>query len=442
MKILYTHYITQADHPAVQMVNHVARELRGLGHEVLIHASAGQESHSDVDRSAKTVPGKSQDSSFKESLKSRLKRTLWFAKAMYRNRAQLPGDLAAMRNFSPDIVLARQDAYCWSVVKAARQLRVPVVTYADAPVAYELRMFNAQRRWHPPGLVEYIERWGIRASEAVVTISRPAAKQLASYPTDTPIFVDHNGIDENRFPEFTDEQRLEVRNSLGLKGRTVIGFQGSFRAFHGIDRLGELIKQTRELDVDWLLIGDGPERAGLEAAMKNHQNVRFLGRRKQEEMGRLLAALDIAVAPHAKMDGDFYFCPLKILEYAASGCAGLASNQGDIPLLLANGAGGEIIDSDDSADWLCGILRLISDPGYRKRLGKVARQHVLQNLTWRRTADSVASILMSVLAHSATMPIAEEELSSQAGLADGVAPERFEATDIAPEEQYATSCER
>ena len=199
MKVLYSHYLTQSNHPAVQMVEHISRELRTFGHDVRIHASAGLENAIEIPPPSPSSDDASEPGSLASQsvqFKRFLKRNLWFAKAMYRNRGRYAHDLRALREFQPDIVLARQDAYCWSVVKASRKLNIPVVTYADAPVAYEVRMFNDAQRWHPPGLVEYIERWGIKRSRSVITVSHPAASRLQRYRVKCPIYVDHNGIDE------------------------------------------------------------------------------------------------------------------------------------------------------------------------------------------------------------------------------------------------------
>ena len=114
-------------------------------------------------------------------------------------------------------------------------------------------------------------------------------------------------------------------------------------------------------------------------------------------MGQLLAAIDVAVAPHSRMDGDFYFCPLKILEYAASGCATIASAQGDIPLLLADGRGGVILADDCIESWLEAISSLVDESPRRKMLGETAREHVLGRFTWSDTAQRVESVLECVL---------------------------------------------
>ena len=123
----------------------------------------------------------------------------------------------------------------------------------------------------------------------------------------------------------------------------------------------------------------------------------FLGRQPASEMSRLLSLIDIAVAPHSQMKGEFYFCPLKILEYAAVGCATVASNQGDIPWLLADGKGGVIVEDDRLESWTNALEGLIADETKRKQTARIAREHVLNNLTWKHTARQVNDVLIEAL---------------------------------------------
>ena len=351
------------------MVEHISQGLRKSGHEVLIHDSAGLDKK-DTGKSCGHVANR-------KSIWSAIKGRVWFAKAMARNRKWLARDLHAVQDFQPDVVLTRQDAYCWSMAQAAVNTNTPLVTYADAPVAYESRIFNAEKRWHPFGLVERIEKWGLGQSLAAITVSHPAQDRLQRYGLSVPIHVNHNGVDPQRFPNYSPEERQKLKQELGLAGKTVIGFQGTFKSFHGIDRLRDLMFWTQcRSDVAWLLIGDGPERKSLQEAVSGKTTAVFLGRRQPEEMGTLLSAMEIAVAPHSQMAGDFYFCPLKLLEYAASGCATIASHQGDIPLLLANGKGGEIVHDDDLESWSRALKNLIDHEQYRAQAGATAREHI------------------------------------------------------------------
>lgn len=398
MRILYSHYLTDRNHPAVRMVESIARELRLAGDVVHVHASDRSIERGFANEKLTGSASGVRKAKPSTSIVSRAKRMCWFLKRMAANKKRMEWDRQVIREFRPDVVLARQDAYCWSVVKAAKELNVPCVTYADAPVAYESRQFNDSQRWHPPKLVESIERWGLAQSEAVLTVSHPAAKRLRTYDLDQPIHVNPNGIDPCDFPELTDQRIRERKQALGLGDNVVIGFQGTFKSFHGIDRLRELIlwSGTKE-DVTWLLVGDGPERRQLEEAVAGKANVISLGRRQPNEMGELLALMDIAVAPHSQLEGDFYFCPLKILEYAASGCATLASNQGDIPMLLADGGAGEIIDDDKLSSWTDALEMLIDNDDYRAAFGDLARHHIHNNFTWKQTANRVRDVLTGIV---------------------------------------------
>ena len=322
MRILYSHYLAEDSHPAVQMVEAITKELRAMGHEVIVHRSAGPAVSSSIKTSGENrrLPAR------------RLRNTLWFLKALAQNRPMLARDLEAIDANKPDIILARQDAYCLSMPLAASRRKIPLVTYADAPTAYETRRYGrADGRFHPSFLVEAIERWTLGVSQDVVTVSEPAARLLRRYESRTSIHVVSNGIAPERFPRMSAGQRSEARAAMGLTAPLVAGFAGSFKAFHGIDKLRDLILATSSRDdLQWLLIGDGPERAALKESLAGKANAIFLGFQPPSEVGKFLALIDVAVAPHPQLEGEFYFCPLKILEYMAAGCAVLASHQGDI----------------------------------------------------------------------------------------------------------------
>lgn len=394
MRILYCHYLNDPTHPAVQMVESIASELRQRGHHVQVHASAGL-----ADR---VGDGSPQRRTRWQSLKNRA----WFAKSLLRNVRRVAQDRQRIQEFQPDVILCRQDAYCYSVARAATQLGRPLVTYADAPVAYESRTYEANGRWHPPALVEAVERYGLLRSRAIITVSNPAASRLDRYQLAIPCHVVPNGVHADQYPRLTPQQKKGIRSSLGLDDSLVIGFQGSFKSFHGIDRLRDLIQWTsRKQGVQWLLVGDGPERDNLEAAVGDHPHVHFAGKRTQAEMPSLLSVMDIAIAPHSQLQGDFYFCPLKILEYAASGCAVIASAQGDIPGLLNDGRCGQIVKDDDLASWTAALELLLEHSGYREELGRDARDFALRHLTWRETATRVEQALSNVVLSTPDAPI-------------------------------------
>ena len=113
------------------------------------------------------------------------------------------------------------------MVLAAQRRGVPLVTYADAPVAYETRLYYGRDRWHPPRLVEAMERWGLARSRAITTVSHPAASKLAEYSLDVPIHVVPNGLEPTWFPEYTDQERRDRRAALGIHEPLSLDFKGA-----------------------------------------------------------------------------------------------------------------------------------------------------------------------------------------------------------------------
>jgi len=390
MKILYSHYLENDEHPAARMVSFIASGLSKLGHEVKIHRSAGPSA-------PRAAQGASQRTH--RGLVQSIKNKLWFWKALSRNRRFFPGDLEAVTAFQPDLILCRQDAYCHSMADVARKTATPMVTYADAPVAYETRTYDHGGRWHPPGLVERIEKYQLGCSKGVITVSLGAAKILKGYQLPVPIEVVPNGVTAPKGPLPDPQTRQSLRGKWGITAPRVVGFMGTFKAFHGLDLLEELIKATRDRsDSQWVLIGSGP---GLE----RFRGADFWGAHKPlitgwistEQVGELLELVDVAVAPHKRTKGEFYFCPLKLLDYAKAGCAILGSDQGDLPERLGGVKGGSWVATDDLDSWVSQLLRLLDDPNHAKSLGAVARAQVESHLTWDHTASHIDRFLKTIM---------------------------------------------
>ena len=123
--------------------------------------------------------------------------------------------------------------------------------------------------------------------------------------------------------------------------------------------------------------------------------------------------MDVGISTHVFVPGPFYFCPLKILEYASCGCAILASSQGDIPRLLDHGRVGVLLDRPEPESWVQALRDLLADPARVERLGRDARRWVEQNYTWRHTAEGVAEVLKSAIEPHAGQPAEKPEGSTR-----------------------------
>src|SRR5207244_963195 len=146
------------------------------------------------------------------------------------------------------------------------------------------------------------------------------------------IHVVPNGVNPDRFPENL------AATCPSLPGVFTVGFVGSLKPWHGLPVLVEAFDLLHWVDNNTrlLIVGDGPERAGLEAELKARgllSAVHFTGAVDPAEVPGLLASIDAAVAPYASR-ASFYFSPLKVYEYMAAGLSVVASKVGQLDGLI------------------------------------------------------------------------------------------------------------
>jgi glycosyltransferase involved in cell wall biosynthesis len=139
--------------------------------------------------------------------------------------------------------------------------------------------------------------------------------------------------------------------------------------------VAEVAKATE----DWrlLIIGEGPERARLEAFVNSHRwnrQVRFLG--SSSRVPELLNALDVYVLPSVS-EG----ISNSLLEAMSTGVAALATNVGGNPEVIVNGESGLLFPVRDSNKLAEQLLRLKDGSEHKRSLGQQARQRVREEFS-------------------------------------------------------------
>ncbi|MFB3902795.1 MAG: glycosyltransferase family 4 protein [Acidobacteriota bacterium] len=109
---------------------------------------------------------------------------------------------------------------------------------------------------------------------------------------------------------------------LGLSERFNVMFAGNIGEAQGLETVIEAARLLRDLrDVQWVIIGDGIALRKLKDSVREYglDNVRFLGRRRADEMSKLYALADVLLV-HLKDDPLFRITiPHKTLAYLAVG---------------------------------------------------------------------------------------------------------------------------
>lgn len=198
----------------------------------------------------------------------------------------------------------------------------------------------------------------------------------------------YNGIDVDAFAAAgaTSGSRLDARQELGVGPDDFVLLQVArldylkdhATAVRTLARVCE-----REPNARLVLVGDGPERSGIEAQVRNlnlGDKVRFLGTR--QDVGRLLHGADVFLLTSVS-EG----IPLTVIEAMAAGLPVVATDVGGMSEVVVDGATGFLAPAKDDAALAERILRLAGDPALRGQMGTAGRARAKQHFDEPRMCD-------------------------------------------------------
>jgi glycosyltransferase involved in cell wall biosynthesis len=300
---------------------------------------------------------------------------------------------------SPDFIYERYSLWGTAGGRLAQKWSLPHVLEVNSPLADEEQRYRDGLAF--PTLAQWTERriWG--RADLLVAVSQAFRSQFEDAGVaPEKVRILPNAVDPSLFRADTDDS--SVRRRMNLDGRFVVGFVGSFKAWHGVDFLFRAFARLREEGAPYhlLLVGDGPMRIPLEDETRRlglQGVVTFVGSVPHEDVPRYLAAMDVAVAPYPPLE-NFYFSPLKLYEYMAAGRAIVASKIGQVGEAVADGLTGLLYQPNDVEGLLQCLRRLRRDEKFKRELGKNARIACSKN-TWSENAARVLAWVDPLLGH-------------------------------------------
>ena len=130
----------------------------------------------------------------------------------------------------------------------------------------------------------------------------------------------------------------------------------------GLDRL---VGRWRDVPGRLVVVGDGPDRARLEAAAPD--TVEFCGSVPPDQVGGYLARARALVLPSICYEG----APRTVVEAYAAGVPVIANRNGALPSVVADGVTGLLVDPASPGGWRDALARL-GDDAVSARLGEGA----------------------------------------------------------------------
>lgn len=207
------------------------------------------------------------------------------------------------------------------------------------------------------------------------------------------------GVDTARFRTAEADER--ARAGLGWTGRSVVLTVARLQKRKGHDRMIEAIAGLcgRIPALLYAIVGDGPERAALEAQARAAgvgQHVRFLGEIDDARLVQAYQQCDLFALPNRTADRDFEGFGMALLEAQACGRAVLAGDSGGTAEAMRAGETGVLVDCTAAAPLAAALAELLADDRLRARMGAAGRRLAVEQFDFDRRAAQAAAVLARV----------------------------------------------
>lgn len=234
-----------------------------------------------------------------------------------------------------------------------------------------------------PGLairmLERIERWAYRSADAVVAVTDGFVSHIAAHAPSTPIAVIKNGVDLALFSAASDPGGL--RMELGLEGKFVAGYVGTHGMAHSLDTVLDAADALRDRpDIVFLMVGEGSERARLEAEARRRglANVIFMGQQPKPRMPAIWRSIDVGLVLLRRAETFKTVLPSKMFEIMAMARPIVMGVEGEAADLLAEAGAGVAIPPEDASSLAEAIARLADNRAHAESLGEAGRAFVAE----------------------------------------------------------------
>lgn len=242
----------------------------------------------------------------------------------------------------------------------------------------------------------------LRRADGVATLCEGMRGELVvrGVPTDR-VAVVPNAVDPGKFG-VAGPRDAGLAERLGLTGRTVLGFIGSFYHYEGLDLLLAAVPAIlrRVPNAAVLLVGGGPEDVRLRADAKRlgvGDAVRFTGRVPHAEVQSYYDLVDFLVYPRRSIRLTELVTPLKPLEAMAEGRIVIASAVGGHRELVRDGETGFLFTPDDTEALADRVAAAVAAGPALERMRDAGRKFVVTERTWPVCAGAYQALYGKVM---------------------------------------------
>jgi hypothetical protein len=246
--------------------------------------------------------------------------------------------------------------------------------------------------------LETLARFLYRSADLIVPVTPAFCRSVVAHAPRARMVVIENGVDTALFGPC---EASSAKRRLRLEGRFVVSYIGTIGFAHGLDivlRAAETLR-VHLPDLLFLLIGEGAERARLQAAAEAEglTNVRFLGQKSRREIPEFIAASDACVVLLRRSALFETVLPSKMLEFMACARPVVLGVSGYARSLVEESGGGLYVPPEDHDSLVDALRRLHDEPDLGTKLGEAGYRFVCDRFRREAKAKAYVAALEEVI---------------------------------------------
>ena len=313
--------------------------------------------------------------------------------------------LEVAKELKPDIVHAHSPVLtAVPALRVARKLGIPMV--------YEVRSFwedaAVDHGTTNEGSPRYVatralETWVLKRVDAAFTICEGLRNDIISRGiVPEKITVIPNAVAAAEFTVPPAAQVGELKASLGLTGKLVIGFVGSFYGYEGLGVLLDALPAIQKAypHAALLLVGGGPQEARLRerSVALGVNNVIFSGRVPHAKVDQYYHVIDVLAYPRRSMRLTELVTPLKPLEAMIQRRRFIASDVGGHRELVEHERTGLLFKADGPQALATTLIEGLKTPEKWASIVEAGYTYASKERTWDASVARHAAVYERVLA--------------------------------------------
>ena len=284
-----------------------------------------------------------------------------YQEGIARNRQHFSEIEKLYLSFKPDVIVFRHTLYDNAPLLIKEKYGIPCVIEVNSIKSIESQLYKNKKAGFLPRRAEL---QSLQLSNYAFCVSDPIKDWIDNATNSNKTSVIPNGVDTDMF-DVNNFNIESIKTELNLSGKTLIGYIGSYKKWHGVDISIETIRILVKTDPGFhlLLVGNGDEYNNIKTLIKKYKlsdHVTQIEYVNHKDTPRYLALFDYALMSYPVME-NFYFSPLKMFEYLSMSIPVVSTDIGQIGKILTHNKTGILVATPSSQAFADSIIKLNND---------------------------------------------------------------------------------